>query len=514
MRVFTFAILLTLATATLAAPVSFSVRFDESVRKQPATGRVVVYLIKEGAGVGLSAPSDGPFWYDPQPLYGIDVKGLQPGAAATLDDAATAFGAKPSELKPGRYRAQAVLDVNLLDSSWKREPGNLFSDVVNIEIKPEGEQSFAIPLKHTTALRPPKLPQGQEVFEVRSKLLSDFRKTDVMLRAGVVFPRDYDPARSHPAIYEVPGFGGNHLDGFHSRRRAGGPAGELQRAAFYITLDPESPNGHTLFADSDVNGPCGEALVKELIPALETKYKLIAQPSARLLRGHSSGGWSVLWLALRYPETFGACWSSSPDPVDFRRFELINIYADANAYTDKDGNDVPSTREAGRATLSVRGENQQEEVLGENNTSGQQWDSWQAVFGSRRADGWPTSLFDAHTGKLDHVEAEHYKRYDIAHLLREHPDKYGPIFLQRIRLICGDADDFYLNEAVALLKEDVTALPTQDLPEGKHGYVKMLPGLDHGSIFGSEAMRAFPQEMLDHLKRSGHVAATKSSSTK
>jgi pimeloyl-ACP methyl ester carboxylesterase len=494
-----------IARAALAAPVAFTVSFADSVRKESATGRVVVYLIKEGSSVGISSPSDGPFWYDPQPLYGVDVKDLKPGETATLDDAATAFGPKPSELKPGRYRAQAVLDVSRLDSSWKREPGNLFSDVVNIEVKPQGQQSFAIPLKRTIERRPPKLAPGQEVFEVRSKLLSDFRKTDVMLRAGVVFPREYDPARTYPAIYEVPGFGGNHLDGFHSRRRAAGTASELQRAAFYITLDPESPNGHTLFADSDVNGPCGEALVKELIPALEAKYKLIAQPSARLLRGHSSGGWSVLWLALAYPETFGACWSSSPDPVDFRRFELINIYDDPSAYADKNGNDVPSTREGGKPTLSVRGENQQEEVLGENNTSGQQWDSWQAVFGSRRADGWPASLFDARTGKLDHAEAQHYKRYDIAHRLREHPDKYGPIFLQRIRLICGDADDFYLNEAVALLKEDVDKLAIGELAEGRHGYVKMLPGLDHGSIFGSEAMRAFPQEMLDHLKRNGHA---------
>ena len=128
-----------------------------------------------------------------------------------------------------------------------------------------------------------------------------------------------------------------------------------------------------------------------------------------------------------------------------------------------------------------------------------------SVRGSRRADGWPAALFDAHTGKLERAEAAHYHRYDIARLLREHPEKYGPIFLQRIRLICGDADDFYLNEAVALLKADVDRLAIDELPEGKHGYVKLLPGLDHGSIYGSDAMRVFPQEMLDHLRRNGHM---------
>src|SRR5687767_4226098 len=146
MRCLTCAIHLILAGISLAAPVTFNVSFDESVRKGPATGRIVVYLIKEGASVGLVSPADGPFWYDPQPLYGTDVKNLQPGEPAPIDDLSTAFGPKPSELQPGKYRAQAVLDIHRLDSSWKREPGNLFSAVVNIEVKPEIEQSFAIPL--------------------------------------------------------------------------------------------------------------------------------------------------------------------------------------------------------------------------------------------------------------------------------------------------------------------------------------------------------------------------------
>ena len=494
-----------LASASFAG-VTFRVSFDPTVRAEPASGRLVVYLIREGTQVRTSAPSDGPFWYEPQPLYGIDVKGLQAGAPATIDDAATAFGPAPGALPPAKYKVQAVLDLNRRDSSWKREPGNLFSDVIDIEIKPGGgDQSFDVPLTRTVQPRAPRRRPGAEVFEIRSELLSKFRGHDVMLRAGVVLPVDHDPSRSYPAIYEVPGFGGNHLSGLRPRRAREGAAQELARRAFEITLDPESPNGHTLFADSDVNGPCGEALVKELIPALEAKYKLIPHASARIVHGHSSGGWSVLWLATRYPETFGACWSSSPDPVDFRRFELVDIYAHDNAYFDASGNEVPSTRRDEKATLSVRGENQQEEVLGPDNSSAQQWDSWQAVFGSRAPSGWPAPLFDAHTGKLDPAEAEHYKRYDLGHLLRTNLGTLGPIFLQRVRLVCGDADDFYLNEAVALLKEDVDKLPTTDLPEGRHGYIKLLPGLDHGSVYGSPEMRAIPQEMLDHLRRHAHL---------
>jgi len=42
--------------------------------------------------------------------------------------------------------------------------------------------------------------------------------------------------------------------------------------------------------------PRGEALVKEFIPYLESQFHLIAKPEARIVTGHSSGGWSSLWL--------------------------------------------------------------------------------------------------------------------------------------------------------------------------------------------------------------------------
>ena len=114
-----------------------------------------------------------------------------------------------------------------------------------------------------------------------------------------------------------------------------GDAGdELARNAFQIWLDPESGNGHMLFANSDNNGPRGNALVNELIPALEAKYPLISKADARIVRGHSSGGWASLWLALQYPQTFGACFASSPDPVDFHRLEQIDIYDQDNMYSD------------------------------------------------------------------------------------------------------------------------------------------------------------------------------------
>jgi hypothetical protein len=482
-------------------------------------------LVREGSGIS-QPPSSGPFWEDPQPLYGIDVKGLAPGAAATIDDAATSFPFKLSALPPGRYRVQAVLDLHRDNSEWKREPGNLYSDTQTIEVSAQGPSApTLIPLAHEVKPRQPRSVPGVEIVQVHSTLLTDFHHRDMVLRAGVVLPIGYDAAasRQYPAVYEVPGFGGD-ADGAYphaARSRqwiADSPEGRLARDAFWIVLDPESGNGHTLFADSANNGPCGEALVKELIPALEARYHLFPHASARLLRGHSSGGWSTLWLALTYPDTFGAAWSTSPDPVDFHSFQLPDIYETPNMYfrwrtgkpqpdgaTLTPGPDFPSYRVSGEPKMTIRQENLMEEVLGPENTSGQQWDSWQAVFGPRNDLGSPAALYDPRTGAIDQDVAEQYRKYDISALLRADPKKYLPIFRDSVRVVVGDQDSFYLNEAVALLKQHVDEQQAKSNRAPGWGSITILPSYDHGSIFAAPELRSIPQQMLDRLQHDGLI---------
>lgn len=534
-----FAALLALAAATSAQPV-FEISFDAQRRAEPADGRLVLFLIREGSKIdATAAPADGPYWEDPQPMFGVTVRNLIPGMPALIDDFATSFPGPLSGLAPGRYRAQAVLDVNRDDSNWRREPGNLFSDPIQVDLDPA--RPARIPIKLTRIVEPARPPATgpAELFEIRSVLLSEFHGRDIKLRAGVLPPLDRDPARAYAAIYEVPGFGSNHEEAwdvahpFRARLPAGSPWIDIRRNAAYIILDPESGNGHTLFADSANNGPCGRALVEELIPALEKKYNLVARPEARLLRGHSSGGWSTLWLSITYPQTFGACWSSSPDPVDFRRFQLPDLYADESMYRvwpmdllrpplDRytraasylvespapDGpRDIASTRSGGRADMSIATENAIEEVLGPDNTSGQQWDSWQAVFGPRNARGNPAALYDAISGRIDREIAAQYRAYDIADRTRNDQGNLGLLFQQRIRLIVGDQDTYFLNEAVELLRPDIEKLRFFHYPEGQNGYIRIIPGCDHGTIFRSDAMNAFPAEMLNHLRRHGFIAA-------
>jgi hypothetical protein len=500
-----------LSTLLVVFPALAGARFEVSSPTPQPPGRLFVLITPappDSKPSDSTPPAANSILREYDYSAGLDAT-FKDTTATTLDDTATHQPIPPSKLPPGKYLAQAVLDLHRQDSEWRREPGNLFSPPTPFTVV-EG-QTTTVPLALTNTVQPrpnqtttaPTNPDFH-IFEIKSDLLSAFYNKDIYLKAGVLIPKDHDPAKAYPTIYEVPGFGGDGMRPPRMWRPTIPP--ELATGAFYIALNPESENGHTLFANSANNGPRADALIQELLPALEKKYNLIPHPSARLLRGHSSGGWSTLWLASQYPATFGATWSTSPDPVDFRKFELINIYQDPNFYYYPDGSLIPSEMNDGKVTLTVKAETAREEPLGARNTSGQQWDSWMSVWGSRAPDGHIADLYDVSTGAIHHAEAEHYKQYDIALLLRQDPQRYLPIFQQNVRLICGLADNYYLHEAIILLNQDIQQLSEKSPPPpNSAGYIKLLPKYDHSDIYSSPELRNIPAEMLTHLRNAGHL---------
>ena len=82
------------------------------------------------------------------------------------------------------------------------------------------------------------------------------------------------------------------------------------------------------------NGPYGDAIMTELIPYLEEHFRIIRKPYARLLFGGSTGGWESLALQVYHPDFFGGTWTFFPDPIDFRRYQLTDIYSDDNAFLE------------------------------------------------------------------------------------------------------------------------------------------------------------------------------------
>ncbi|MEP6726358.1 MAG: alpha/beta hydrolase-fold protein, partial [Bacteroidota bacterium] len=203
------------------------------------------------------------------------------------------------------------------------------------------------------------------------------------------------------------------------------------------------------------NGPWGDALVKEFIPLVESKYRC---DGARLLRGHSSGGWTVLWLQTHYPTIFAGCWSSSPDPVDFRNFQKINLYEGDNMYYARDSSLRSVATVAGFFPwASMKQACMQEFVI----YRGEQMHSFDAVFSEKGNDGSPLRICDAVTGELNKNTFEHWKQYDISMYLRSNWSSLKNDLDGKIRVTVGEQDNFLLNGPVHLLEDEMKKLDTK-----------------------------------------------------
>jgi len=220
--------------------------------------------------------------------------------------------------------------------------------------------------------------------------------------------------------------------------------------------------------DSDNNGPYGEALINELIPHVERKYRGTSSPLTRFVDGCSTGGWVSLGLQLYYPDTFNGVFSYSPDAIEFENYQLINLYKDKNAYVNEFGKQRPVMRDTnGEPMLTLQEFIQYENVLGTSNSylnSGGQFSAHNALYSPKGDNGLPKPIFDPITGDIDHEVAKYWKKYDFKLYAKENWETLGPKLEGKIYIWMGDMDHFYLNPATrafdAFLKQ--TTNPKSD----------------------------------------------------
>ncbi len=480
------------------------------------SGRLIVFF-RACDSRASGDPSMGPFFEDPQPIASVDVDAVAPGVSIELGPSSVWWPGR-SELFEGVYEVQAVLDLNTSDRGHL-VAGNLTSKPVQIAFTREGSDVVALELSQKIA--EPALAELRNVvwIDQPSALLSAAANHPVSHRAAVIFPRQYHDIhakrRIWPTVYVVPGFGGRFTDAIELAAKAGNPAlAELVSQAVYVILDPESAFGHHGFVDSPTNGPCASALIGELIPYLEERFRLIRDPSARVVTGHSSGGWASAWLTINYPATFGAAFASSPDPLDFSAFEMSDLYRDANLFTGEDGSDRPSFRQDigpnhDLVSMLVRDEVGMEYALSPPGSSGQQWDSWAAMFSPVTSSGrGPRRLCDAHTGAIDPVTVESWSRFDIARRVRNDWNGIGRLFVERVRVIVGERDSFYLERAAIRLRDAIDEHMKEESVAGRAfasgpGYIEIVPGATHDSVYQPAQLR-FNREIRAFFHASGH----------
>lgn len=475
----------TASAPSAAATLQLDLTFDEAFRSQPYTGRVFVFTSRSRRG----EPRMGPDWFRPAPMFAIDVKDWHPGKPLRFDDAAISFPTVLSRIDADGLRLQAVLPIN----PDAREPGtgagNGISDVV--ELTPELIRAGPVRLHIHKPVRQRGFRGNDRVrpFELASRLLGKFHGRDVKLSGAVILPEEY-AARSEtrfPTLYIMPGFGQTaRTAGFYTR-----PTGEGEVPLVHVLLDADCPTGNHVFADSANNGPYGTALVEELIPWLERQYRLIPEPTARFLTGHSSGGWASLWAQITHADYFGGVWATSPDPVDFRDFQQIDIYApNANMFRDEQGRPRPLARVGDRVAIWYKDFSDMEEPLG----AGGQLGSFEAVFSPRGPNGRPLKLWDRRGGAIDPAVAKAWEAYDIRLVLERDWDRLAPKLAGKLHVYTGAKDTFYLEGAVRKLKKSLKTL-------GSDADVRILKDHDHGSIMMAAAVRNIRRDLSARFRK-------------
>lgn len=425
----------------------FLVSYPSATYRMAFSGRVLLYLNKENRH-----PKDASADLDLFPCFSIAVKNVQPGDMVVFDDKAVAFPVALSDLERGDYYVQAVWDRDLGGRAIAESPGNLYSVPVRVSLRKDTGARFTLLCDQVVQGKAFNSTLFSKELRVTSELLSKSQGRPVTMDAAVLLPREYysQPQRKFPVVYNVSGYGGD----YHRYSGDTSVRGLVLDTIPCITvyLDGNCPGGHSVYANSENNGPWGDALVKEFIPAMENTYRC---SGARLLWGHSSGGWTVLWLQTHYPKVFAGCWSSSPDPVDFRSFQRVNLYEEGNLYYKKDSSEWLVVTIAGQFPVSTMKQcTRQENVL----YRGEQMHSFNYVFGAKGVDGQPVPLCDPETGDIDKKCVEHWKQYDISLYLRSKWTFLQKDLQGKVRVTVGNSDNFLLNYAVHMLDDEMKKL--------------------------------------------------------
>lgn len=429
---------------------------------------------------------------------------------------------------------------------FARAPGNLVSEPQKLHVQPSSAQSFRVNLsKVIPSIVVPADTEWVKRIKFQSKLLSQFWGRPIYIGATVLLPRGYatHSGIQYPVIYLQGHFSLDAPFGFTTEAdKEGAKSWARQReewAAKHLKNMPEPPpgteyNGALMNVESGYEfyrawnsddfprmiavtfqhptpyfddsyginspnaGPYGDAIMKELIPAVEEQFRVIREPYARVLAGGSTGGWGALALQLYHPEFFGGTWSFYPDPVDFRRYYGgVDLYQDENAFTDKRGRAFAGGGQSNRRI------SQRISILGTQD-GGFEWDKHTPV----GSDGYPRPVWDLATGKIDHEVVEYMRAhdYDLREFLARTWSTIGSMLVGKLHIYCGDEDGGYANLAVYLL-EDFLESTTDPYYAGMFQYGRPLKGHGWQPTTNAELVENMAKHIVDHGTAAGKPPA-------
>jgi Putative esterase len=518
LRTCLFGVLVMTCAAPAALRIAFSeqstapivVRLGATVSQEPLDGRLLLLIAKDGTreprfqvtNTSLSSAQ----------VFGIDVDGVKPGDERTFDGRVLGYPLESlAELPAGEYTVQALLHryetfrlatghtVKLpMDrgegQQWSSAPGNLYSAAKKVQW--DGGRGAVIRLDLDQVIPPAKAPADTKYVKhvrIRSDLLSKFWGRDMFLGAHVLLPEGFDthPNARYPLVINHGHFSSDiqgwretppdpalkcesserfHLECYNRIQEQGAYdfynawTGPTFPRVLAIEVQHANPYYDDSYAVNSANlGPYGDAIMKELVPHIESRFRGIGAGWARATYGGSTGGWEALAVQMFYPDDFNAAYVACPDPIDFRAFTVVDIYKDGNAYW-AEGPFLQVPRPGHRNYLghlqsTLEQMNRMELVLGTKTRSGGQWDIWEAVYSPQGPDGYPARIWDKRTGAIDKKVAEYWKEhYDLSWILRREWNRgLGSKLEGKIHIYVGDMDNYYLNNAVYLVEEFLKA---------------------------------------------------------
>lgn len=467
----------------------FSISFPAEAHEGNITGRVYAMISrtnKREPRFQVRRATGIPFW-------GENVSGLNPGQAGVIDTESFGFPLKSiKDIPPGEYYVQGFINVysefkrqdghtvwlhqdQWEGQNWLRSPGNMYSDVLKVRLDPAKDMNVTLRCKNV--IPPVTIPPDTKWVKrvkFQSKLLTDFWGRPMYLGAVILLPRKYteNPDTFYPVNYIQGHFSLRAPYGFSAEKPAEDNPWAQRGYEFYqfwnseecppmiaVTLQHPCPYYDDSHAMNSPNlGPYGDAVIQELIPYIEENFRVIRQSYARVLSGGSTGGWISFALQVFHPDFFGGTFSLCPDALDFRAHQIVDIYADKNAYYKEyewmqvERPDLRRTN--GDIVEMMKDENFYELAVGDNCRSGGQWEIYMACYGPVGKDGYPQPLWDKKTGEIDQEVAQYWKEhFDLRYYLERNWDWLGPKLKGKLHIYVGDMDSYYLNNAVKFMEK-------------------------------------------------------------
>lgn len=492
-------------TPSSSTRLRFTISFTKEMIDSAQDGHIVLML----ANNNQSEPRNQiNFGLKTQLAFGLDVDGLKPGEEIVIDESVFGFPVRSiKDIPAGDYYVQALINryetfhlkngktVKLPPDQgegqhWHSKPGNFYSKPTKVNVDPaKGETIKIVMDQKIPPIQEPADTKYVKHIKIQSKLLTEFWGRPMYLGAHVLLPEGFDEhPNAHYPLMIYHGHFPSDFGGFsteppdpkmdtsdYSARFSIYGYNKLQQQKAYnfykqwtsknfprflvIEIQHANPYYDDSYAVNSANlGPYGDAIMKELLPEIEGKFRGIGEGWARFTYGGSTGGWEALAVQMFYPDEFNGCFAACPDPIDFRSFCLVDIYKDKNAFWyESDFKKIakPAFRNyLGQVSATMEETNHYEYVLGTHSRSGDQFDIWEAVYSPQGEDGYPKRIFDKLTGEIDKSVAEYWREnYDLRYILERDWKTLGPKLQGKIHLFCGDMDNYYLNNAVYLMED-------------------------------------------------------------